>query len=262
MKKKIICAVVFVLTLALIIVLLVCLNNESKTVAESAPDDSIDLSGGEDEAVLGNGPNDIKYSGATDEELIEYVRASVVMVTAGEKHASGVIISIDDEKVVMLTAGHLMQGFEQGIITFSTGNAGFGDVVYISDNPDLCVLSFKTEYIDENLLNQLRKSVVDIKCYEDLKEGSEVFLCGSAVNTGSNATKGTVASKQFYVDDYDSWMLYLYADVMPGMSGCPVYDSAAHLIGILCAGNESGEAVAISLPDIAYILEEIDYDKN
>ncbi|MCQ2519489.1 MAG: serine protease [Lachnospiraceae bacterium] len=211
-----------------------------------------------------NALTDSEASGKTlsEEELFDKIRNSVVMVTAGEKHASGIIVDITNEKVVMLTAGHLMTGFDQGIITFATGNAGFGDVVYISENPDLCILSFKTECIDESLLKQLTYMKVDISNFDNLSEGDEVYFLGSAIATGSNATKGTVASKNFYMSDYDAWMLYLYADVMAGMSGCGVFDSDGELVGILCAGNGSGEAVAIKLSDIIDKLEVVCYDKD
>ena len=191
----------------------------------------------------------------SDEELIEYVRPSVIMVTVGTKHASGVIVSIDDDYITMLTAGHLMEGYDQGIVTFYTDDVGFADVEYISQNPDICIMRIAREYLDYRLVKELKASGIDEKAYEELKTDDTVYLCGSAINVGTNATKGTVGSPDFYVADFDEWMIYLYADVMAGMSGCPVFDANGDLVGILCAGTGSGEAVCVKLPDIIDKLE-------
>lgn len=194
------------------------------------------------------------------DELVEFIRVSTVMVTAGEKHASGLILGIDEKEVTIVTAGHLMEGFNQGIITFSTGNAGFGDVRFVSENPDLCIMTFGVEYVDESLLNELRPVRIDLERFESLSEGDAVYLCGSAISTGSNATTGKIASTNYYMSEYDAWMIYIYADVMAGMSGCGVYDENACLMGILCAGNDGGEAVAVKLSDILDKWEEMKND--
>ncbi len=186
----------------------------------------------------------------TQEEFVMTLMPSTVMVTAGESHASGVIIDINDERIAIVTAGHLMQGYDQGIITFYTGNAGFGNVRFISENPDICILEFERKYLDEGLVKELSSSAYDLKHYEDLAVDDMVYLVGSAISAGSNATVGKVAAKDFYVDDFDDRMLYLYTDVMAGMSGCGVYDGSGYLVGILAGGNDSGEAVCVSLPEI------------
>lgn len=194
---------------------------------------------------------------ATDDELVDYVRPMVVMVTAGENHASGVIADISEDYVTVFTAGHLMEGYDQGIITFYTGNAGFGDVCYVSENPDLCIMTFATKFIDDSLLEKLSAARIDRNAYNRISEGDVVYLAGSALSTGSNVTKGTIASPDFYMAEFDARMLYLYADVMAGMSGCPTFDENGYLLGLLCAGTESGEAVCVKLADIIDKWEEI-----
>lgn len=198
----------------------------------------------------------------TEEEFVLSLRPENVMVSVGKEQGSGVIIDITDEKVTIVTAGHLMLGYEQGIITFPTGNAGFANVEYVSENPDLCVMSFLTEYIDSSLLKELRAAKNDISHYEGLEEEQTLFLLGSAMAVGSNAVKGKVAAKDFYVDDFDARMIYIYADVMAGMSGCGIYDEEGYLVGILAGGSESGEAVAVPLSQIYEIIGGKQNDKD
>ena len=198
----------------------------------------------------------------SEEELVLSLMPCTVMVTAGENHASGVILEISDDEVTLITAGHLMEGYDQGIITFTTGNAGFGDVKYISDNPDICIMTFGTRYIDDSLLSELKAAKHSQDKYDELAKDDPVYLVGSAISTGSNAVSGRVAAKDFYVEDFDARMLYLYTDVMAGMSGCGVYDENGYLVGTLAGGNGAGEAVCVSLPQIYEKWEEIKNDKN
>jgi len=206
----------------------------------------------------GKGEKEIK----TPEDIISEHRTCTVQVTAGEYHGSGVILDISEKEVTVLTAGHLMVGYDQGIINFYNGVVGFGDVRYVSENPDLCIMTFETKYLDESELNAISECPDDISFYDELKVGDEVCLLGSAISTATNATTGTVAAKDFYVDDFDAWMLYLYSDVMAGMSGCGVYDMKGNLVGLLAGGTEDGQAVCVSLPQIYEKLEVIQNDKN
>lgn len=198
----------------------------------------------------------------TEEDLILTLEQETVLVTAGENHASGVILGITDEEVTVVTAGHLMEGYSQGIITFTTGNTVFGNVECCSEDPDLCILTVERQYIEESLIEELSEAETDESRYEALSKGSTVYLVGSAIAAGSNAVKGTVAAKDFYVEEFDARFLYLYVQVMAGMSGCGVYDEDGFLVGILTGGSESGEAAAVSLPQIEEKWEEIQNDKD
>lgn len=191
----------------------------------------------------------------SDEELLAKVSDAVVMINAGEKHASGVIVNIDDERVDIVTAGHLMDGYEQGIVTFNCGLIGFGTVMNISDNPDVCVLSFKRDALDEGAYEYLVSTPVSTDGAGDLKLDDEVLIIGSAVGTAANATLGTVKSTDYYVPDFDANMLFLYADTMPGLSGCPIYDRYGRLVAILAGGSEYGEAVCVKAEDILRCLK-------
>ncbi len=198
----------------------------------------------------------------SDEEFAISLMPCAVMVNAGEAQGSGVILDISNEMVTIVTAGHLMNGYNQGIITFNTGQAGFADVKYCSDKPDICIMTFSTDYIDSSLLKELDYAKNSESNYEKLNSEDKVMILGSATGVGSNATKGTVADKEFYVDDFDATMLYLYADVYEGMSGCGVYDEEGFLLGIIVGGTDNGEAVAVPLSQIYEKWEEIENDKN
>ena len=204
------------------------------------------------------GINSDKAKVLSDEELLEKVSDAVVMINVGEKHASGVIVNIDDKRVDIVTAGHLMEGYDQGIVSFNCGLIGFGTVKYISDNPDVCVLSFDRDALDEGAYEYLAQTPVSLDGYRKLKLDDEVLIIGSAVGTAANATIGTVKSTDYYVADFDANMLFLYADTMPGLSGCPIYDRYGRLVAVLAGGSEYGEAVCVKAEDILGCLEKDD----
>lgn len=199
---------------------------------------------------------------ATEDELLSFLRKQTVKITCGEKHASGIIYEINDDSVILLTAGHLCGDYEQGIIEFSTGNAGFGDIEVVTETPDMAILSFSREYLEESILVNLRDSKVSLDEFDKLSLEDEVWLMGSSVSVANNTTKCRVASKDFYVDEFDARMLYLYGDVFPGMSGCGVFNNDGYLIGILVGGTEGGEAVCVPLSQIIQVMEEYKNDKN
>lgn len=186
----------------------------------------------------------------SEEEVIDLMRRATVKITVGEKSGSGVILEITDERVTLVTCFHLMQGYEQGIISFCSGQVGFADVVHMTKAPDLCFLTFNRKDLDESVVQEIRAMNPVEEDYVNLELQSEVYLCGSAISSGSNLTLCKVVDKEFYEPEFDSKVLYLYGDAMPGMSGCGAYTKDGKLVGILAGGSDTSECVCVSLTDV------------
>lgn len=235
MKKRVIISVTATVVLLLVAGLVFLINNKKEPIGGPQ----------ENTASLHN----------TENELLERLRSSVVMITVGEYHGSGVIVENDGKMLTIATVAHLMEGYDQGIITFKGGKVGFGDVVYINREKDLSFLSVSCDDLGEDILDAIRKADID----ESKVEGAvstEVYLVGSANGTGANATKGTLASADYYVPDFDMRMLYLYCDVFEGMSGSGCFDGEGFLIGLLAGGSDASEAVCISVKDMIEEMKE------
>jgi len=181
---------------------------------------------------------------------LDSVRPSLVKITVGEYHGSGVIMHSDTEKVCIVTTAHLMKGAGEGMITFSDGKSGFGTVKSISKEKDLCFLEIDGSDLDAGYLKGILPAKYDLKNYEGLKKEDTVYLMGSGVLLSGNVFVGTVANTCFYVPEFDMHMLYLYSDAMEGMSGCGCFDESGYLLGILIGATESSEAVCVPLADI------------
>jgi len=186
----------------------------------------------------------------TYDDLLKELRDVTVMINAGEDHASGVVIGNDGDTITIVTAAHLMEGFNQGIITFYDGKAGFADVVLCDTVTDICLLTMKCGDFADGYAESVKCAVVADGKYASLNKSDKVILLGSAIGVAVNATEGTVADTDYYVLDFDQHMLYLYADVMPGMSGSGCYTSDGYLIGILSGGSDNSEAVCIKIDNV------------
>ena len=198
-----------------------------------------------------------KEKALSEEELIKMLQKPTVMITVGSSHASGVIVRNDDSGIVIATVTHLMDGYDQGIIRFFDGHAGFADVVYSDAASDITLLRIKRSDMDEAFADSLTAVTVDEEAYKALKVDDTVYVVGSAVDTGANVLKGKFKAFDYYVPEFDQYLLYLYCDVFAGMSGSGVYTGSGFFCGLVAGGSDSGETVCIPLTDILDFLEKI-----
>ena len=198
-----------------------------------------------------------KETVSSEEELIQMLQKPTVMITVGSSHASGVILEKNDAGIVIASVTHLMSGYDQGIIRFSDGHAGFADVVYCDEASDVTLLRIKRSDMDEAFADSLKAVTIDKAAYEALKPDDTLYVVGSAVDTAANVCKGTFKAFDYYVPEFDQYLLYLYCDVFAGMSGSGVYTDSGFFCGLVAGGSEEGETVVIPLTDILDSLEKI-----
>lgn len=191
----------------------------------------------------------------SEEEIIEALLAPTVMITVGDSHASGVIIENSSERIVIASVSHLTNGdYDQGIITFSDNHAGFADVMVDDAKLDVCLLSIKKSEMDASFAESLETAKIDIAEYENLVTDDEVFVVGSLFQGSLNVTKGKFKAKDYYVPEFDQYMMYLYCDVFEGFSGSGVYNRNGYLVGLLAGGSDNSEAVCVPITDVYNLL--------
>ena len=180
-----------------------------------------------------------------------------VMITVGSSHASGVIVRNDYAGVVLASVTHLLNGYEQGIIRFADGHAGFADIVYSDEKSDITLLKIDRSDMDKGFADSLETVVCDEAAYETLARDDAVYVVGSAVSVAANVTKGTFKEKDYYVPEFDQYLMYLYCDSFPRMSGAGVYTTEGKFIGLVAGGSDNSETVVIELPDIIKALDSL-----
>jgi len=191
------------------------------------------------------------------DETIEALREPTVMITVGEMRASGVIVENNDEKITIFSVAHLLEGYDQGIVTFLSGKVGFANVVYCDTASDVAILEIKKEDFTSDFAKSIKACDIDLDKYKALKDGDEVTLIGSSTAVAGNVFKGTFKAEDYYVPEYDQYLLYLYCDALSGMSGAGCFDAYGNLRGLVSASSDSGEVLCIPIKDFLDRMEAI-----
>ena len=125
------------------------------------------------------------------DETIETLREPTVMITVGEMRASGVIVKNTDEKLLIISVAHLLDGYDQGIVTFLSGKVGFANVVYCDVSSDVAILEINKKDFTDDFAATLQAATINLDKHEALKDGDEVTLIGSSTAVAGNVFKGT-----------------------------------------------------------------------
>lgn len=195
------------------------------------------------------------------ETILENIRKVTVMVYVEDSHASGVIVSNLDDVILIATVSHLVEGHDQAIITMPGGETVFGNVICLDPMKDTALLQIEKQYLDENFINNISVSLLSESTIDMVSVEDNVYLTGSAVGVSSNVTEGIIKSKDYFIPEFDENLLYIYGDAMAGMSGGGVFTKEGFLIGIIAAGSEASETLAIPISEYVYDGGKL-YDKN
>ncbi len=195
------------------------------------------------------------------ETILENIRKVTVMVYVEDSHASGVIVSNLDDVILIATVSHLVEGHDQAIITMPGGETVFGNVICLDSMKDTALLQIEKQYLDENFINNISVSLLSESTIDMVSVEDNVYLTGSAVGVSSNVTEGIIKSKDYFIPEFDENLLYIYGDAMAGMSGGGVFTKEGFLIGIIAAGSEASETLAIPISEYVYDGGKL-YDKN
>lgn len=184
---------------------------------------------------------------------------TMVQIGAGSRLGSGVIYGTDQGKLLILTAAHVLEEAGDGLrVTFADGlSVVCGDCVSY-DIADLGLLRVDAADIPtENLERYLRVNV-DKESFDAVEPGDGCIVMGSKTDVAAEAYEGIVLDGWIFLEDYGQYMMWVKAEVRPGMSGGGLFDSRGHFLGILSGGNEDGELAAVPLSLIMTALGEWD----
>lgn len=178
-------------------------------------------------------------------EAMEAVRPSLVKIQTEGYYGSGTIWRITEEEIILVSNKHLLSLADACKVTFHTADTVEGTVFGLSDAYDVGFVSVPLQALSHDTLQKLRCSAVDRQCCEALQKGDEMFVAGVSDGTEIKTYSGVVAHTDWYVEEFDANMLYLYCYGEEGMSGGGTYDAHGHYIGMLTGGF--GEEI-VSLP--------------
>lgn len=177
--------------------------------------------------------------------VVESVMPSVVSITStiqstnyfygtqeSEGAGSGFIIAQDDEKLMIATNNHVVEGSTKLTVGFVDGETANAEIVGTDSYGDLAVISVKLEDIKDDTASKIKVAVLGDS--SELKVGQPVIAIGNALGYGQSVTTGVISAKDREVSFTDGTLTLLQTDaaINPGNSGGVLINLEGEVIGI------------------------------
>lgn len=156
---------------------------------------------------------------------------------------SGVIVSITDSEVIMVTNNHVVTSSSSLSVTFNDGGEAVEAAIKgVDANKDLAVVAVSIDKIPADVLKKLK--AVPLGDSDTIKVGEGVVAIGNALGIGQSVTTGIVSAKDRIIDEINDSEKLIQTDaaINPGNSGGALLNMKGELIGINVA-KSSGTAI-------------------
>lgn len=199
------------------------------------------------------------------EEEKEECPAYLVSITAGNMTGSGIVYSMEEGWVIVLTAAHVVKDMptarpagadttewgpaaeaDPGAqISFCDGTKVFCREIIVSELADLALLRIPITRLKEDQRESCQCVSVDKECFDALRAEDVCRAVGFGPEEKVLQYEGTILDPWIYMEDYGQYMIWAGVEIRPGMSGGGLFDENGYLIGILSGGSEDGELAAV-----------------
>lgn len=189
-------------------------------------------------------------------QAYENILCSCVRVQVEGHYGSGSIYKMLENEIIIVTNRHVLQYWnEDSSVTFFNGAVSTGNLAGLSDEADLGFVSIPAgnftyeellKYRNVRIPGGLTDNRQTNRNEEMISEGSGMFFVDMA-SEWRNPVKveGEVIHPMQYLEDFQMEMLYGKGNVVPGMSGCGVFDDYGNYVGMLTGGTLQGEIAAV-----------------
>lgn len=249
MQKQILYKNLKIITLGILIMcmLTACTGKVKDEESELQPDNEKEAVFFPNETISVEHPEEVNIA-----DLVQGKAAgTMVQLRAGNMSGSGVILRLDKESMLVVTAGHVVQGADQAEVIFVDGSSAQCKDITSADSSDAAYLRLATSLLPENALAGCSYAAVDKASYDELKTGDEIIVMGSVDGVAANAYEGEIVEPWIYIEDFGQYMMLGKTTAAPGMSGGGVFDRQGCFIGILC--GEAEEAQGENYREIAIL---------
>ncbi|MCM1056350.1 MAG: serine protease [Firmicutes bacterium] len=183
-------------------------------------------------------------------------RGMMVQLQAGNLLGSGVICGTEEDRLLILTAAHVLEEAESFVIvTFADGGSVYAGDFECFASGDFGAVRVQLEDISEESLEQCLCANIDKESFDGATAGQGCIVMGSRTGVAAEAYEGVILDHWIYMEDYGQYMMWVKAEGLPGMSGGGLFDRQGHFLGILSGGNEEGELAVVPLSLILAELE-------
>ncbi len=181
------------------------------------------------------------------------VLPALVKIHGTVASGSGSIFGVTADNVIIVTAGHVLEGNEELYVTFFHGKEIPCEILEISDRVDVGFVTVKASDLSKEDIEILRRVRIETEVYENLEKNALLFMADIS-GEESRMIEGGVVEKSKMLPEFSVPMIYADGAASKGMSGSAVFDEDGYFIGILVAATEYGELAILP-------VTEIDQDK-
>lgn len=176
---------------------------------------------------------------------------------------SGIIIGEDDERLLIATNNHVVEGTESLTVGFDDGTDAPATIVGTVAGNDLAVVSVQKSDLKEETLSAI--TLAELGDSEAVRVGEPVMAIGNALGYGQSLTVGYISAldKTVNINNASINMIQTDAAINEGNSGGALFNMQGQLIGINSAkannlnNNVEGMGYAIPISDALPIIQSI-----
>lgn len=219
-------------------------------------------------------------------EVVEEVMPSVVSITSktlissgkygpyfwgterySEGAGSGIIVSKNDNELLILTNNHVVAGAEELSVQFINEKDYDAEIKGTNERKDIAVISVKLNKIDNETMESIK--IATLGDSNELKVGNGVIAIGNALGYGQSVTTGVVSAlnREVETGTYKNEMIQIDAAINGGNSGGALLNNKGEVIGINSAKYSSnvysseasieGMGFAIPISDVKELITSL-----
>ena len=168
---------------------------------------------------------------------------------------SGIIISKNDDELLILTNNHVIENAEELSVQFVNEKSVDATVKGISERRDVAVISVKLSDLDDDTISKIK--IATLGDSTKLKPGNGIIAIGNALGYGQSVTTGIVSAvnREVTIDNVTSKMIQIDAAINGGNSGGALLNSSGEVIGINSAKySSSGSSTSASIEGMGFAI--------
>ena len=191
-------------------------------------------------------------------EVVEEVMPSIVSITSktlissgkygpyfwgterySEGAGSGIIVSKNDNELLILTNNHVVAGAEELSVQFINETDFDAEIKGTNERKDIAVISVKLNKIDKETMDAIK--IATLGDSNELKVGNGVIAIGNALGYGQSVTTGVVSAlnREVETGTYKNEMIQIDAAINGGNSGGALLNNKGEVVGINSAKYSS-----------------------
>ncbi len=172
------------------------------------------------------------------------------MLYESESAGSGIIVSQDDDELLILTNNHVVDGAQTLTVSFIDDEACEAKVKGVDATLDVAVISVPLSDLKESTKESIKIALIGDS--NDLEIGEQVVAIGNALGYGQSVMTGIISAlnRDIDMDHLDDKLIQTDAAINPGNSGGALLNMRGEVIGINSAklSDTTVEGMCYAIP--------------